>query len=196
MASRATTPTTAAAIVAAYVAGAPVKVICAQYFISRFVITQALKAAGVPRRPRGRPRTTKETRMLDELRRVVAAATPGPLYTGDADRATSIPYAGIAYTDEVFAHGAKDPHTPIATYERPEDAARAVAVANALPALLAVVEAARELEAATMDVDSANRDPMAGALGVLNAAYHREYAARAALWAALGATPNEGANDA
>jgi len=53
MAPRATTPTTAAAIVAAYVAGAPVKVICAQYFISRFVITQALKAAGAPRRPRG-----------------------------------------------------------------------------------------------------------------------------------------------
>jgi len=59
MAPRATTPTTAAAIVAAYVAGAPVKVICAQYFISRFVMTQALKAAGVPRRPRGRPRQTK-----------------------------------------------------------------------------------------------------------------------------------------
>ena len=85
--------------------------------------------------------------MLDELRRVLAAATPGPLVTGDADRATSIPYAGIAYTDEVFAHGSADPHTPIATYERPEDAARAVAVANALPALLAVADAARELEA-------------------------------------------------
>jgi len=146
-AARATTPATAAAIVAAYVAGTPVKAICAQYFISRFVITQALKAAGVPRRPRGRPRTTKEPTMLDELRRVVAAATPGALFTGDADRATSIPYAGAAYTDEVYAHGSADPHTPIATYERPEDAARAVAVANALPALLAVVEAARELEA-------------------------------------------------
>jgi len=147
MASRATTPTTAAAIVAAYVAGAPVKAICAQYFISRFVITQALKAAGVPRRPRGRPRTTKEATMLDELRRVVSAATPGPLVTGDADRATSIPYAGIAYTDEVYAHGSADPHIPIATYELAADAARAVAVANALPALLAVADAARELEA-------------------------------------------------
>jgi|GEM_PF-6358082 len=60
MAPRATTPTTAAAIVAAYVAGAPVKVICARFFISRFVMTQAVKAAGVPRRPRGRPRTTKD----------------------------------------------------------------------------------------------------------------------------------------
>ena len=45
MAPRATTPTTAAAIVAAYVAGAPVKVICAQYFISRFVMTQAAPPA-------------------------------------------------------------------------------------------------------------------------------------------------------
>jgi len=148
MASRATTPATAAAIVAAYVDGAPVKAICARFFISRFVITQALKAAGVPRRPRGRPRTTKGTTMMtDELRRVVSAATPGPLFTGDADRATSIPYAGIAYTDEVYARGAADPHTSIATYERPEDAARAVAVANALPALLAVVEAEPSPEA-------------------------------------------------
>ena len=179
MASRATTPATAAAIVAAYVAGAPVKAICAQYFISRFVITQALKAAGVPRRARGRPRTTKETTMLDGLRRVVAAATPGPLVTGDADRATSIPYAGIAYTDEVY--GDADPHTPIATYERPEDAARAVAVANAAPALLAVADAARELEAATIAQDLADES------GAINAAHHREYAARAALWAALEA---------
>jgi len=85
--------------------------------------------------------------MLDELRRVVSAATPGPLVTGDADRATSIPYAGIAYTDEVYAHGSADPHIPIATYELAADAARAVAVANALPALLAVADAARELEA-------------------------------------------------
>ena len=75
MAPRATTPTTAAAIVAAYVAGAPVKVICARFFISRFVMTQALKAAGVPRRPRGRPRTTKgATMMTEELRRVVAVS--------------------------------------------------------------------------------------------------------------------------
>jgi len=180
MASRATTPATAAAIVAAYVDGAPVKVICARFFISRFVITQALKAAGVPRRPRGRPRTTKGTTMLDELRRVVSAATPGPLFTGDVARATSIPYAGIAYTDEVY--GDADPHIPIATYERPEDAARAVAVANALPALLAVVEAARELEAATIARDLTNERSSS-----INAAYHREYAAHAALWAALEA---------
>jgi len=119
--------------------------------------------------------------MLDELRRVVSAATPGPLFTGDADRATSIPYAGIAYTDEVYAHGSADPHAPIATYERPEDAARAVAVANAAPALLAVVDAARELEAATIARDLADESD------TINAAYHREYAARAALWAALAA---------
>jgi len=174
MASRATTPTTAAAIVAAYVAGAPVKVICAQYFISRFVITQALKAAGVPRRPRGRPRTTKEPTMLDELRRVVSAATPGPLFTGDV-APTGLPCAGAAYTDEVYARGAADPHTPIATYERPEDAARAVAVANALPALLAVVEAARELEAATT-------------ASLFRASYGSDDGpSRAALWAALAA---------
>jgi len=74
MAPRATTPTTAAAIVAAYVAGAPVKAICARFFISRFVMTQAVQAAGVPRRPRGRPRQTKETTMTEELRRLVAAS--------------------------------------------------------------------------------------------------------------------------
>jgi len=181
MPPRATTPTTAAAIVAAYVAGAPVKAICARFFISRFVITQALKAAGVPRRPRGRPRSTKEPTMLDELRRVVSAATPGPLFTGDV-APTGLPCAGAAYTDEVYARGAADPHTPIATYERPEDAARAVAVANALPALLAVVEAARELEAATIARDLTNERSSS-----INAAYHREYAAHAALWAALEA---------
>jgi len=86
MPSRATTPTTAAAIVAAYVAGAPVKVICAQYFISRFVMTQALKAAGVPRRPRGRPRTTKgATMMTEELRCVLAV--PALLAVLEAGRA-------------------------------------------------------------------------------------------------------------
>jgi len=111
--------------------------------------------------------------MLDELRRVLAAATPGPLVTGDADRATSIPYAGIAYTDEVY--GAKDPHTPIATYELAADAARAVAVANALPALLAVVEAARELEAATT-------------ASLFRASYGSDDGpSHAALWAALAA---------
>jgi len=81
--------------------------------------------------------------MLDELRRVVSAATPGPLYTGDADRDTGLPCAGAAYTDEVYAHGSADPHAPIATYELAADAARAVAVANALDALLAVADAAR-----------------------------------------------------
>jgi len=163
--------------VAAYVDGAPVKVICAQYFISKFVMTQAVKAAGVPRRLRGRPRTTKGATMLEELRRVLAAATPGMLFAGDAYRSASIPFAGHAYTDEVFAHGAKDPHTPIATYERAEDAARAVAVANALPALLAVADAARELEAATT----------ASLLLTSYGSSIDDGPSRAALWAALEA---------
>ncbi len=61
----------------------------------------------------------------------------------------------------------------------------ATTLIGALPALLRVAEAAREFEAASQDVDNAERDPR-GHL-VMNAAYHREHAALAALWAALRA---------
>ncbi len=128
--------------------------------------------------------------MLKTLRRVVAAATPGPLYTGDADRATSIPYAGIAYTDEVY--GDDDPHTPIATYELAVDAARAVAVANAWPALLAVADAARALEAAmsvsdAMERLAATQGEAAEIIPNVGETYYREHAALAALWRTLAA---------
>jgi len=174
MASRATTPTTAAAIVAAYVAGAPVKAICARFFISRFVMTQAVKAAGVPRRPRGRPRTTKETTMLEELRRVLAAATPGPWSVVTEEESLLVVQPGAdTYICDVGTRFIPDSQA---------DAALIAAAVNAAPALLAVADAARELQAATIALDLADERPSS-----INAAYHREYAARAALWAALEA---------
>ena len=177
MASRATTPTTAAAIVAAYVAGAPVKVICAQYFISRFVMTQAVKAAGVPRRPRGRPRQTKETRMTEELRRVLAAATPGPWHTELETQARGKPWRVVASARSIICRVGRDDMPYV-----PADAELIAAAVNALPALLAVADAARELEEATIALELTDERSNA-----INAAYHREHAARAALWAALDA---------
>jgi len=59
--------------------------------------------------------------------------------------------------------------------------ARFRAVLASLPALLAVADAARELEAATIARDLADES------GAINAAHHREYAARAVLWTALEA---------
>jgi len=173
MAPRATTPTTAAAIVAAYVAGAPVKAICAQYFISRFVMTQALKAAGVPRRPRGRPRQTKGATMTEEpltdedLGLIYAAgwrnigASFGP---PACIRFTHSDGRAVSWTrDEVRA-----------------EIARFRAVLASLPALLAVADAARELEEATIALELTDERSNA-----INAAYHREHAARGALWTAL-----------
>jgi hypothetical protein len=54
---------------------------------------------------------------------------------------------------------------------------------NAAPLVHAIVEAALELEQASIDIDRSGRDPR----GDVNSAYHREYAAKAALWAALEA---------
>jgi hypothetical protein len=81
--------------------------------------------------------------MLDELERLERAATPGRHTTGEAEH-DAIPYVGIGYTDEVYALDSADPHEPVATFERPEDAALYAAARNALPALLAVARAARE----------------------------------------------------
>ena len=176
MPSRATTPATAAAIVAAYVDGAPVKAICAQYFISRFVMTQAVKAAEVPRRPRGRPRTTKGATMLEELRCVLAAATPRPWHTELETQARGKPWRVVASARSIICRVGRDDMPYV-----PADAALIAAAVNALPVLLAVADAARELEAATIAQDLADES------GAINAAYHREYAARAALWTALEA---------
>jgi len=175
VAPRATTPTTAAAIVAAYVDGAPVKVICARFFISRFVMTQAVQAAGVPRRPRGRPRTTKGTTMpeeplTDEDRGLIYAAgwrNIGASFGPPACiRFTHSDGRAVSWTrDEVRA-----------------EIARFRGVLSSLPALLAVADAARELEEATIALELTDERSNA-----INAAYHREHAARAALWAALEA---------
>jgi hypothetical protein len=54
---------------------------------------------------------------------------------------------------------------------------------NAASLVHAIVEAALELEQANIDIDLSGRDPR----GDVNSAYHREYAAKAALWAALEA---------
>jgi hypothetical protein len=54
---------------------------------------------------------------------------------------------------------------------------------NAAPLVHAIVEAALELEQANIDIDRSGRDPR----GDVNSAYHREHAAKAALWAALEA---------
>jgi hypothetical protein len=128
---------------------------------------------------------------VDELERLERAATPGRHTTGEAEH-DAIPYVGIGYTDEVYALDSADPHESVATFERPEDAALYAAARNALPALLRVARAALEFEAAQIDVDRAGRDPMGGS--VINDAYHREHAARVALWDALAAL--EGAPDA
>jgi hypothetical protein len=73
--------------------------------------------------------------------------------------------------------------TWLAEFEQAEDAeALLYAARSVIPVLLQVARAAQEFEAASIDVDMTARDPRGIAT---NDAYHREHAARAALWAAL-----------
>lgn len=88
--------------------------------------------------------------MLEELERLERAATPGRHTTGEAEH-DAIPYVGIGYTDEVYALDGADPHEPVATFERPEDAALYAAARNALPALLANQRRIAALAAAGRD---------------------------------------------
>lgn len=54
--ARRTTPDEDAQILAAYRARHPVRAICAAHSISTEVVRRVLREAGVPLRPRGRPR--------------------------------------------------------------------------------------------------------------------------------------------
>ena len=112
--------------------------------------------------------------MLEELRRVLAAATPGPWSVVTEEESLLVVQPGAdTYICDVGTRFIPDSQA---------DAALIAAAVNAAPALLAVADAARELQAATIALDLADERPSS-----INAAYHREYAARAALWAALEA---------
>lgn len=95
--------------------------------------------------------------MLEELERLERAAPTGRHTTGEATR-DSIPYVGIGYTDEVYALDSADPHEPVATFARPEDAALYAAARNALPGLLQLWRAVREEHAAALAMDKAITD--------------------------------------
>ena len=145
--------------------------------------------------------------MLDELRRMLAAATPGPwerteYYENTIEEHAST-YARMLAPGimdgpnrqwPAVDHVAGDGKTICIAGNGPtsrRNAALIAAAVNALPALLAVADAARELEAATIARDLTNERSSS-----INAAYHREYAARAALWTALEALRAKGVYDA
>ena len=94
---------------------------------------------------------------LDDLERLERAATAGRHTTGEAEH-DAIPYVGIGYTDEVYALDSADPHEPVATFERPEDAALYAAARNALPALLAGMKALEALCDAVDDAMTTNAE--------------------------------------
>lgn len=125
--------------------------------------------------------------MLDELERLEKAATPAPwgefAESGEwwVERQGE---DGGAAGD--FVCGTNTEHySTNGPWAEQADIDLMIAARNALPGLLRVARAAREFEAAQIDVDRAGRDPMGGS--VINGAYHREHAARAELWAALAA---------
>ena len=116
--------------------------------------------------------------MTEELRRVLAAATPGPWHTELETQARGKPWRVVASARSIICRVGRDDMPYV-----PADAALIAAAVNAAPALLAVADAARELEAATIALDAYDgpsfsdiSDPLA-----------RDDAARAALWAALAA---------
>ena len=112
--------------------------------------------------------------MLEELRRVLAAATPGPWSVVTEEESLLVVQPGAdTYICDVGTRFIPDSQA---------DAALIAAAVNAAPALLAVADAARELEEATIALELTDERSNA-----INAAYHREHAARTALWAALEA---------
>lgn len=123
--------------------------------------------------------------ILDDLERLEQAATAGLHATGEASR-DDIPYVGIGYTDEVYALDAADPHEPVATFERPEDAAFYAAARGALPALLRLWKASLAIKQAdeylnALEVAQFPGEEMAAAAKDCAKAYGEWLAALAAL---------------